>query len=212
MLTATFCPLTQWPGKRTEAGKRKRAPFRAGYIKTLDDLERELHHVRASSVTIQIDLETKDIRNDGWPRSNARPMTPGVVLSFVTPTGPLSFPCDTYTTWEDNLRAISLSLTALRAVDRYGVTRHAEQYRGFKAIEAPGATPAMDRQQAIAFIANHADLSAGDVSFDIDRGDGKLYKFACQTAARKLHPDAPGGSHEQFVKLQQAKAVIDART
>jgi hypothetical protein len=194
MLNATFRPLTQWPGTRTPSGKRKRAPFRAGYNRTLDDLERELRHVKASSVAIQIDLEPKDIRNDGWPRSSARPKSPGVVLSFVTPTGPLCFPCDTYDTWEDNLRAISLSLAALRAVDRYGVTKHAEQYRGFKAIEAPGAQSGMNYIEAIAFIRNWGGA------------EGTL-EDAYRKAARALHPDAAHGSHEQFTKLQQAREV-----
>lgn len=196
MLNATFRPLTQWPGKRTEPGKRKRAPFKAAYLKVLDDLERELRHLRATSITVQIDVESDAIRNDGWPRSSARPKSPGVVLSMATPSGPLSFPCDTYSTWEDNLRAISLSLTALRAVDRYGVTKHAEQYRGFKAIEAPGATPTMDRYEAMSFIRNWG-------------GDGPLEE-AYRRAAKVLHPDSrPHGSHEQFVKLQQAKAVAN---
>lgn len=194
MLNATFRPLTQWPGAKTY-GKRKRAPFRAGYVKTLDDLERELRHVKASSVTIQIDLDPKDIRNDGWPRSSARPKSPGVVLSFVTPSGPLSFPCDTYDAWEDNLRAISLSLAALRAVDRYGVTKHAEQYRGFKAIGAPGAENGMDRQQAVDFIRNWG-------------GAEGTIEDAFRRAARVLHPDVSTGSHEQFVTLGKAMNIV----
>lgn len=42
--------------------------------------------------------------------------------------GHLSYPCDTFTTLQDNLRVIALALEALRMVDRYGVTRRGEQY------------------------------------------------------------------------------------
>jgi hypothetical protein len=195
MLAATFRPLTQWPGKKTPTYNRKRAPFKAGYPRTLDDLEREINHLSGKSVVIQAEFETRDIRNDGWPRSSARAKGPGVVVSFQTPQGPLSFPCDTYDAWEDNLRAIALSLEALRAVNRYGVTKHSEQYKGFAQIEAPGAQNGMDRQQAVVFVRNWGGA------------EGSL-SDAYRRAARVLHPDASTGSHEQFVKLQQAKAVL----
>lgn len=35
--------------------------------------------------------------------------------------------------WEHNVRSIALGLQALRAVDRYGISRRGEQYAGFRA-------------------------------------------------------------------------------
>lgn len=46
------------------------------------------------------------------------------------------FAVDTYTTWQDNLRAIALGLEALRKVERYGITRGTEQYTGWKMLTA----------------------------------------------------------------------------
>ncbi len=46
------------------------------------------------------------------------------------------FPCDRFKHWDDNLRAISLTLERMRAVDRYGVTLNKQQYAGFKALPA----------------------------------------------------------------------------
>lgn len=203
MLNATFRPLTQWPGGRqTPASDRRRAPFRAGYPRTLTDLEREIEALSATSVVVQLDLDANQIRNDGWPRSSARPRSPGVVVSFVVKTKPLSFPCDTYLTWEDNLRAISLSLTALRAVDRYGVTRHAEQYTGFAQLPPPETPLPMSMREADEFLR----------CWGRHEGSGKLTQaeinIAYRTAAGRLHPDK-GGSHEQFVKLQQAKTLLE---
>jgi hypothetical protein len=197
MLAATFRPLTQWPGKRTPTYARKRAPFKAGYPRTLDDLEREIGHLNGKAVVIQAGFDARDIRNDGWPRSSARAKEPGVVVSFQTPNGPLSFPCDTYDAWEDNLRAIALSLEALRAVNRYGVTKHAEQYQGFKALSAPGAENGMSREQAVEFIRRWGGAEGG-------------LEDAYRRAARVLHPDVSTGSHEQFVELAKARAVANA--
>lgn len=200
MLKATFRPLTQWPGPRTPNGDRRRAVFRAGYDATLKHLERELAAIDASSVVIQIDLPASQIRVDGWPRSGARPASPGVVLSFVSGRAPLAFPCDRFLVWQDNLRAIALSLEALRAVNRYGVTRHAEQYRGFAQIEEP-----VDNvTTAAAFLSRH---SGGMLVKTLDRGS---IDAAYRAAAKRLHPDAPNGSHELFLKLQSMKAILEA--
>ena len=129
-----FVPLTAWPGKKTEDYRRKRSNFSAGYTATIDLLTRELTYLKAKEVVIQLDVDRSQIRRDGLPRSDARPRGPGVILSFDSPKGAMSFPCDQFTAWEDNLRAIALALEALRKVDRYGVTRNAEQYRGWAAL------------------------------------------------------------------------------
>lgn len=204
MLQATFRPLTQWPGKQTPSFSRRRSPFKAGYARTLDDLEREINHLKGKSVVIQIDLEPRDIRNDGWPRSSARPKSPGVVVSFQSSKGPLSFACDTYTAWEDNVRAISLTMEALRAVDRYGSTRGNEQYKGFAQIEAPAATKPMTVEVAAALLASYHPTYSGHSV----RANSEAREAAYRIAVKSTHPDA-GGSHDEFVRVQEAKRVLD---
>jgi len=115
-----FRPISTWPVAAT--ARRKRARFRAGYSDTLQLLDRELRFLRAHRLALAED----DIRLDGMPRSQAKPSHPGVVLSFDSAYGPLSYPCDTFAQWEDNLRAIALGLEHLRAVDRFGVTKRGE--------------------------------------------------------------------------------------
>lgn len=194
-LKATFRPLEQWPGKPTPSYARKRSTFRASYPDTLALLASEIEKLNGKGIVIQAYFTRGEIRNDGWPRSSARPSQPGVIVSFHAAKGALSFPCDTFDAWEDNLRAIAKSLEALRQVDRYGVTRSSEQYRGFAQIEAPGAAKSMDKSSAEAFIRAHGN------------GSGTL-PDAYRYAARVLHPDMSTGSHEQFVKLQEAKRIL----
>lgn len=115
-----------------------RSPFRTSYSKTLKDLERELDHLEAHSVTIQAGFPSSRIRSDGWPYSSARPEHPGVVLQFQKGKDTLTFRSLKYRSFEENLRAISLTMDALRRVDRYGVVE-GEQYQGFKQISAPAS-------------------------------------------------------------------------
>jgi len=202
MLEARFRPIDRWPGTPTPSNNRKRSTFRASYATTLDELEKELNKLRAKDIVIQIALGFNDIRNDGWPRSSARPTSPGVIVSCETSKGPLSFPCDRFTDWEDNLRAIAKSLEALRTVDRYGVTRNNEQYKGWAQIPQ-SANATMSREDAARFIGITIGMPDGHIL-----RDRQIFSDCYKSAARRLHPDT-GGNHEAFVKLQAAKTVLE---
>jgi hypothetical protein len=204
MLNAIFRPVHQWPKQPTPSYRRKSAAFRATYAATLDLLESELSKLGAKEIIIQAYFTLDQIRNDGWPKSAAHPSDVGVIVSFQTKKGPLAFPCDTYDTYDDNLRAIALSLQALRAVDRYGVTQHAEQYKGFTPL--PSAEAQMSKEDAAHFIATHQN---GGQQFHVSNilQNPHVAAEAYRAAARQLHPDI-GGDHDLFVKLQQAKTVL----
>lgn len=144
MIDLRFVPLEKWPGNETPEHKQREGSFRATYAKTLDLLEYELDKLGAKHIAVEAYFRRDQIRNDGWPLSKANPTKSGVILSFTGKAGEMSFPCDTYKTFDDNLRAIALALEALRAVDRYGVTRHAEQYKGWAKLP-----PAPESMRAI---------------------------------------------------------------
>ena len=191
MINARFVPITDWPGPQTPRYQQKNATFRASYVQTLDLLEDELAKLNATDILIQAYLTRDQIRNDGWPRGNAIPEPAGIILTFeVARNGKrlsMSFPCDTFNDWQDNLRAIAKSLEALRMVDRYGVTRNNEQYRGFTAIGAGDP-----RAAALAFLAKMTGWPEAQIASDPNG--------AYRLAAAALHPDQ-GGTHEGFVAL-----------
>lgn len=211
MLEARFVPVAKWIGAPTK--NRKVAPFSVPYDKTLRELEKELRHLKARDILIQAYLTERQIRADGWPRANERPAGPGVILTFTTASGALSFPCDTYQHYESNIRAISLSLTALRAIDRYGVTRQAEQYQGWKAIAPPSDRPFTTREEAARFLVVQSAIdNKPDFSLCVDViRDRELRSAMYRVAAGKLHPDKPTGSHELFVRLQAAMRELEAQ-
>lgn len=203
-IDATFRPIHRWP--QAETRNRRRSRFQSSWGSTLSLLKDELRHLRAKAgtVVIQLDLQEREIRLDGYPRANARPATPRVILSFETPDGAYSYPCDTWNDWQDNIRAIALSLQALRAIDRYGVTRQREQYSGWRALPAGGdSSTTMTTWTAAQLLAR---LSGYGEHFILDSAEGTATAY--RRAAKESHPDA-GGSVEDFQRLQVARLVLD---
>lgn len=141
----TLRPIANWPNNYTL--DRRSSPFSSSLTTTLDTLERELRHLgtgrRNAESVLQIAMREQDFRIDGLPRANATPQHPGVILNVESRHGTLSYPCDTFTRWQDNLRAITLGLEALRRVERYGITQTGQQYRGWQALESKPAVDAV---------------------------------------------------------------------
>ena len=202
-LDVRFVPIKDWPGPRTRV--RQRSPFSASWTSTLELLRKELKALRARDVLLQTFHTENQIRQDGLPYANARtPDDPGVILTFESKHGPLSFPCDTYRTWQDNVRAIALAMEALRKVDRYGVTKSDEQYRGWKALPAGDTGPTLSALGAARRVALRSHHEAGRIL-----NDPEIAHAAIRRALAATHPDA-GGSAETFHEIQQAKEVLDA--
>ena len=60
------------------------------------------------------------------------------VQAALDPSKRLVYATDCCMFWQHNLRSIALGLEALRAVDRYGISRRGEQYAGFRAALTTG--------------------------------------------------------------------------
>lgn len=198
-----FRPLTAYP--RAPTGNRRASRFDSDLSKTMKLLGFELEKIKAGNAVVQVGSSTLDFRADGTPRT--RYVAPPVVLFFDRDKTPVSMPCDTFTDWRDNLRAIALSLEALRAVDRYGVTQNGEQYRGWEALPpAPNTDPERDFASEIEAAVWLNGIVKSE--FDVDlMGSQFARKKAYQIAARKLHPDA-GGAPAMFRLLQKAKEIL----
>lgn len=177
---------------------------------TMDLLERELRFLGAKNILLQMQVEARDIRNDGWIKANARPSGPGVILTFDSKYGPLSYPCDTFRDWQTNVRAVALALEALRKVDRYGVTRRGEQYTGFGQLPPAGGTSRTISAEAAALVVVCLSGYEDDADEDVPKvlADRESFQWHYREAAKNTHPDA-GGSTEAFQNLQAAKAILD---
>lgn len=142
-------------------------------------------------------MRERDFRRDGLPRANSRPDHPGVILAVESTKGPLSFPCDKFVTWQDNLRAIALALEALRRVDRYGITPNDEQYTGWQQLPAaPSSTVSADEaERVLREVADVAPATALSAVY--------------QRARFVTHPDR-GGDRVQWDRVEAAAEVLRA--
>jgi hypothetical protein len=192
-------PIREWPGAMTRT--RIRAPFSANLASTMEILNRETRALQGKNVRIQIAVPASKFRLDGMPYADAKAEHPGLILTLDSKHGPLSYPCETFLTWQDNLRAIALALEALRKVDRYRVTKNGEQYRGFLAIEGATAMPAAFTSAA------DAELFIMSLLGDADL-DGMGPRAVMRAAKRAAHPDT-GGTTELFQRVTLAEQYLD---
>lgn len=192
-------PLSHWPVEDTRV--RRRAAFQAGYQQTLNLLVRELRHLATRFAVLELDAPSSEFRIDGWPRANARIHSPRVVLSIECKHGSLRYPCDTFINFRDNVRAIALGLEALRRVDRYGISRRAEQYKGWTQLPPPNGEVSTE-QEAFSILARHACPS-----WDGEHVPKQVLTEWFRAAAMRTHPDH-GGDAADFMRVQRAREFL----
>lgn len=214
----TVVPLDDktWPGPFTPDNERAGSPFRASWDTVLADLDREVDLTASDGRThtpavLEVPFSKTRLYADGTGvhRDAANARHPGVALSFdIDDVGPVRFACDQYRyggpgrlrDWQSNVRAIVLTLEALRAVDRHGAAKTGQQYRGFAELGA--GTPmgaGMDRDVAIGVIAGAIEWSADEVRADTAK--------ACRLALRAVHPDH-GGDRTAFDLVTEARDLL----
>ena len=175
--------------------------FQATFSSTVALLARELSALAAERVVLGLAVEDRHLRLDGLPRADTRIDDPRVILAFQSRWGPLRYASGEYDRWGDNVRAIALSMAALRAVDRYGVSKRGEQYRGWRQLTA-GATAPEDAittpaaaRRALAEVLGVPNLAGMD---EVD---------VVRRALRLTHPDR-GGNADHFRLVMRAKEVL----
>lgn len=208
--------LDGWSGPRTRAPQRSR--FDASWEKTWTLLMREASSLGARRVLILLDADATHFRLDGRLRAEAKLRSQAVVVVVDGRHGPIRLPCDRYDRWQDNIRAIALSLEALRSVDRYGVTRSSEQYRGWTALPPGSAPEAADPwrtvEEAAVFLMRIVDPRDATYEDGIDGAarslleDPEALSYLWREVVRRTHPDQ-GGDAKVMVRANRAKAFID---
>ncbi|MCT7361335.1 molecular chaperone DnaJ [Mycolicibacterium llatzerense] len=127
-----------------------------------------------------------------------------MVLHIESSKGPLSYPCDKFTRWQDNLRAIALGLEALRKISRYGITPGDEQYAGWRAIPQQASGPAFTVTSAEAYLRSVAG-EADEPSLGLETR-AQVYR----RARRNTHPDRNGGDQSQWDRVEAAADFLRA--
>lgn len=214
MLDYTHEPIEEFPRPLTKS--RTWSQFEKTWTGVQMILERETRMLKArrGSLKIKTFHRPYDVLKSGKLRSDVRkPENPGVVVVFDVYDDdqkryvPMSFECDKFLDWKDNVRAIADAMEALRKIDRYGVTGGGKQdahYQGYRAAlpSAEGKITSLD--VALYFLSEHSGIRISELQASSIARD-----TAYKRAARKLHPDTPTGDTELFVKLQDAQRFLE---
>jgi hypothetical protein len=160
-----------------------------------DFVLKEFDRLKAKDVIISSNVP---LRQDGLPYSGfAQRNIPdkGIAAYFMLNGERKVLACDAWDTWETNLRAIGLSIAAMRALERHQCTQVVERaFTGFKAIpERTGGKPWTEV------------LGIGKDSSEL------AIKTSYLILAKVRHPDVAGGSQEAFTELAEAynQALVD---
>lgn len=117
-----FAVLREW---QPMAHELLPTPFSTSWAYTRVMLRREVAALGAHECTVELDVDPIHITDTGWMDGESARDARRAAVRIVSHHGPLRFQCDTYTApshaWHHNVRAIVLTLEALRTMDRHGV-------------------------------------------------------------------------------------------
>lgn len=169
-----------WPRNRSPQYSR----FDTTLAKARDGVYRELGLLGATGVVISSNAVL--LRSGEIAARQPRIEDTGVCVYFVLAGQQRAIPCDRWVYVQDNLRAVELTIGALRGIDRWGTGEIvAAAFRGFAALPE-GGSAAWWRVLEVAPDASEVEVEA-----------------AYRALAKRHHPDA-GGSGERFRAVAEA--------
>lgn len=178
-----------WPEAWPRTGEREGSRFLVTLWEATQGVIAELERLGASNVIISSNLR---MRRDGLPYADQRePEDSGVAVYFEFNGSQQCIPCDKWIKVKDNMRAIELTVCALRGLDRWGAKEMVNAaFRGFKALPGGVITP--------------PTIEPWYVVLGVDSDSNSL---AVKSAYRELikihHPDV-GGDAADFARIQRA--------
>lgn len=178
-------PLS-WPlgWKRTPAGQRRTGAYQVTMARARDDLFAELARMGAKDIILSTNIA---VRLDGLPYAKQRnPDDPGAAVYFKWKNRPYVFACDLWLKVDHNIRAIGLTVSAIRLIERSGASDMLERaFTGFAALPGPAAA------------------SWRDVLGVTDTPPWEVVESVYRIERASAHPDR-GGTPERFQAVQVA--------
>lgn len=189
-----------WPDgwTRTEKWKRQRSRYETHFVKARDVVVKQLKLMGGRGPVISTNIP---LRQDGLPLANMRePADPGVAVYWNESKWPNGsdkqvittrvLACDKWVTVRENLRAIGLTIEALRSIDRAGASQVLD--RAFMGMTALPASTGHRHWRDVLKLDGlpHATWEHVEVAYKL--------------LALERHPDR-GGTNEQMVELNRAR-------
>lgn len=176
-----------WPAHKKRTSYRQPGRFKTAFAKARDHIVAEVSRLGARGCIISTNVELK---RDGLPYATFRtPDDSGAAVYFTYKGKQMCFACDRYRKIEDNMHAISLTISALRGIARWGTGDMMESaFSGFTALPAPGQTQARGWREVL-------EANQGDTLEQV--------KDKYRRLSAIWHPDR-GGSHDAMSELNWA--------
>lgn len=186
-MEAQAFPLT-WPDTMPRTANKATSKFKTALSTALKNVRSSLQLFAADSGKRVENL----VISSNVTLGIERPSDPGVAVWFVWDGMQVCIAVDRYPKVEDNLQAIHHIVEARRTEMRHGGLHIVRAtFRGFTALPAP-------KRKGWREVLGCPPGAAPDVE-SIER--------AYRAAAKRAHPDAPGGSHNAMAELNQAKEM-----
>jgi hypothetical protein len=188
-MTIERYPLTWPPGRPRTVGRRD-SKFELALGESMRRALNELKLLGARDVIISSNIPT---RLDGLPyATTSEPNDPGIAVYFNRrvkgATKPYVIACDTYRRVRENMRAIAMTIEALRTIERHGAETMLEQaFTGFAAL--PPANASRPWWEVLGVPTNATESQVQD---------------AYRVLARIHHPDVAGGSLDRMSEINVA--------
>jgi hypothetical protein len=188
MNETTAYPLC-WPvGRPREKSRATHARFKATFAAARDECLLEISRLGGSSAIISTNIALK---RDGTPAAvewGKMIPDPGVAVYFKRNGKDLCFCCDRWNHVQDNMRAVALTIEALRGISRWGTGDMMEAaFTGFKQL------------------AESSDSSWWQVLGIPVNSSPEQVKEAYRLLAKKFHPDLKNQPDaEMFRRVQTA--------
>jgi hypothetical protein len=179
-----------WPAGWPRSKNRKSAAFKVDMSKALDHLYNELDLIKAKGVVVSSNMQ---VRLDGRLLSKQNQIgDPGVAVYFSLNGQQQCIPCDKWDSVKDNIRAVGLTVEALRGLERWGAKEMVDAaFAGFKALpESVIVTPNTKRPW-------HEVLEVSPTASQ------ETIRAAYRSLLHKYHPDK-GGDVAKFQEVQNA--------
>lgn len=178
-----------WPLHRKRSAHREYGRFKTAFAKARDNIVAEVSRMGGRNAIISTNIE---LRRDGLPYASfTQPADPGVALYFTYKGKQMCFACDRYRNAQDNMHAISLTISALRGIARWGTGDMMEAaFSGFMALPAPKME---DEPHEILGVERNAARSE--------------IEYAYKRLAAQHHPDK-GGSTDQMARINAARDAM----
>ncbi|MCW5943264.1 MAG: hypothetical protein KIS66_13615 [Fimbriimonadaceae bacterium] len=177
----------RWPATRprTPEAKREAGRFKVASKTAGAELERELNLFGATSAVLTLNYAEQK-------------RAPEAALWFGWNGAERVIACDRYLSRDANVRAIGLTIEAMRGIERWGTGEMLEQaMTGFSALPPPNATIVV------------AERPWYEVLGVFPSAPVEVCETVYRTLSKSAHPDA-GGSSERMAELN--RAIEEARS